>query len=236
MLKKTFLAALLLALPAQALACPSLARLDDENDSCEDNGKYVDAGAACFLDFEGMVKKDAGEAFVKMSQSNKKHVGGAKNSQASGMAGATADLKISEATLDLLIAAGKIAMKNLDGYSRNIYFPEEWDAPEELIGKGIDYLNSSPCYAEPRDILKDMNERTAKYVRDLEAAKKAVVAMKNITTTRDQNLDSAHVVRKPAATNGKGETRVPAKKASGKNSSITGVEQDKAKRRLAPKN
>lgn len=213
-----------------ALACPSLSSLDSEEDNCTDNGKYVDAGIGCFLEFEGMVKKDAGEAFVKMSQSNKKHVGGKANSQASGMAGATADLKISEATLDMLIAAGKIAQKSLDGYSRNIYFPEEWDAPEELIGNGLDYLNSSACYAEPRDMLQDMKDRTDRYVKDLEKAKKAVVAMKGVTDSRDQNLDSANNVRKPAGKGGKASAPVPARKQVQKRSTITGVEQDKAKR------
>lgn len=236
LLRILILVALALA-PAGAIACPSLNSLDNENDNCEANGKYVDAGIACFMDFEGMVRKDAGEAFVKMSQSNKKHVGSNRNSQASGMAGATADMKISEAALNALILAGKLALRNLDGYSRNIYFPEEWDAPPALIGNGLDYLNSSPCYAEPRDMLQDMQKRTANYIKDLENAKKAVVAMKAITTRRDQNLgnsSSLTSVRQPSS-RGKMGAPVPARKQEKKGNTITGVEQDKAKRQKVNK-
>jgi hypothetical protein len=222
--------AVFLLTAASALACYSLEELDDENDDCSTNGKYVDAGIGCFLTFENKVKKEAGEAYVKMKASNKKHVMGDKNSQASGMAGTTANFKLSEAALDALIAAGKATLGNLDGYSKNIYFPEEWDAPEELIGNGLDYLNSSACYAEPRDMLSDMKKSTEEYIQDLERAKAAIQAMNGINTGNDTKIDNAvNMQQKPAGV-GKGTAYQFKKQPPAKKSKITGIEEDLKKR------
>jgi hypothetical protein len=220
---------------AQARAsCYSLEELDDENDDCSSNSKYVDAGIGCFLTFENKVKKEAGDTFTKMNASNKKFVMGSKNSQASGMAGTTANFKLSEAALDNLIKAGKATLGDLDSYSRNIYFPEEWDAPEELIGDGLEYLNSSPCYAEPRDMLSDMKKSTEDYIKELEAAKAAITAMKGVNTGNDAKIDNMagqHMgQRKPASVKpAKGAALKPKKPTNGK-STITGVEEEKKKR------
>jgi len=218
-----------------ALACPSLASLEDENGNCSTNGTYVDAGISCFTDFEKQVKRESGEAFAEMKASNKKFVMGDKNSQASGLAGANADFKLSEAKLNLLIAAGKVALKNIESYSRNIYFPEEWDAPEELIGNGLDYLNASACYAEPRDILNDMSERAAQYIQDLENAKAGVVSMRGTTTRREEKIDNISPTRKLSSSTSAQGAGYKNKKSVLKKSTVTGVDEDKKKSRLPPR-
>ncbi|HEY8278735.1 MAG TPA: hypothetical protein VIH99_03880 [Bdellovibrionota bacterium] len=232
-MKILFLCALnILWVTAAQGGCISMKDLDKESVDCNDNGNFVDAGIQCFLGFENLVKKQAGVTAKGMKRSNDKFVNGDRNSQTSGQEGMVSNMNLSVAALDAMIAAGKAARKDIDSYAKNIFFPEEWDAPEEMIGNGLDYLNSSACYAEPRDILNDMVQRTDQYIADLEMARQVATAMKKTSTGRDANLDQMNGMRLPAAaTNGPGAKAVKkGKKPKNGKSTITGVEEDKKKR------
>jgi hypothetical protein len=215
-------------------ACFTAASLDNENDNCLSNGKYVDAGITCFTGFEAAVKKQSVVTSKLLGASNQAHVGGDANAQKSGMAGSQADYQIANATLDALIAAGKAARASLVSYSKDVYYPEDWDAPSEVIGDPVAYLNNSPCYAEPRDMLQDMVSRTDGYLNDLENAKKAATAMRDLSRDRDQHLDqlpgSQRAPASAAKGQGSGSVRGSGGPASNGASSITGVGQDREKR------
>ena len=64
------------------------------------------------------------------------------------------------------LATAKIAKGYISSYRDNIYYPEDWDAPEELIGDPVDFLDSQKCYAEARDSLKKAEETIDHYISD----------------------------------------------------------------------
>jgi hypothetical protein len=225
-------AMLLLAFSGAARAgCIPLGKLDNEEDDCLNNGKYVESAISCFVDFESLVKAKAGVAAGQLEQSNAAHLANGKNSQANGEAGGASDYKIAVATLDGLIAAGKAARSSIDSYSKNIYFPEDFDAPPEVIGDPMGYLDSSPCYAEPRDMLQDMLQRADLYIADLERSRQAALAMLGTTSSRDTQLGAAADTRAPAsAARGRSGPALKGKKQRNPAPDITGVDNDKKKR------
>lgn len=218
-----------LACAEAGASCLSLQSLDDENDNCLSNGKYVDAGISCFVGFEQRIKAETKKISGLLGESNALHVLGEKNSQSSGLSGSVSDYKIAGRTLDALIAAGRAARSSIDGYRRNIYGPEDFDAPPEVIGSPFEYLNSSPCYAEPRDMLKDMLDRTDAYIADLKRAKKEALTLRDASHDRDTKLGKAKGTRAPASARAVVNKGFKRKKQVEADSTITGVEEDRRK-------
>lgn len=65
---------------------------------------------------------------------------------------------------EAIVAAAKAAKKYVSAYRDDIYYPEDWDAPEELIGDPMDFFDSEKCYAEARDSLKKTEEAIDRYI------------------------------------------------------------------------
>jgi hypothetical protein len=65
-----------------------------------------------------------------------------------------------------ILAAAKSAKKHVSAYRDDIYYPEDWDAPEELIGDPMDFFDSEKCYAEARDSLKKTEEAIDRYIAE----------------------------------------------------------------------
>ena len=127
------------------------------------------------------------------------------------------------ATLDDLIQAGKSTLESINGYSRNLYFPEDWDAPATVIGPPWTFALKNPCFGEPREMLLDMKDRTQNYISQLEAAKKDVNAMNSRTEVREDQIDQATGTRKPAAkSNAKGTAELNRKKHRKIENTVTG--------------
>lgn len=70
-----------------------------------------------------------------------------------------------------VLAAAKAAKKQVSAYRDDIYYPEDWDAPEELIGDPVDFFDSQKCYAEARDSLKKAEETIDRYIADYRAGR-----------------------------------------------------------------
>lgn len=227
---------LCLTLSAQARAgCPTLESLDNPDGDCASNGDYVDAGISCFLGFENLVKERAGVASGTMKATNKAQVMGKKNSQLQDFTAALTNAKTAKGTLDKLIAEGKATLASLEGYSKNIYFPEDFDAPPSVIGNPWEFAKSTPCYNEPREMLLDMRERTSKYISQLEAARKIVDGLDTKNAANSKSLDNGVATRTPAsATKGRGSVSVKKGHSRNPSSTVTGVEEGSQKRRQSP--
>lgn len=65
-----------------------------------------------------------------------------------------------------VLAAAKKAKEYVSSYRDNIYYPEDWDAPQELIGDPIDFFDSEKCYAEARDSLKKTESSIDRYIAE----------------------------------------------------------------------
>lgn len=211
------------------LACTPVASLDNEEDDCDSNGKYVDAGMACLKALQDRIKAETGTARRQLRSSQNQNIGGGRNSQENTLAGATDGYQISQATLQGLIAAAKIAKANVDSYLGNIYYPEEFDAPREVIGDPEEYLNSEQCYAEPRDLLNDMLDKIDQHIADLEKAKAASAGLESGSTQNDAGLGTQTAPRTRAGTTrGQGATRTrqaPQGQAGARGSDISGTER-----------
>lgn len=137
------LAALLLPAPAFAarLSCVSLDALDKRTEECKDNPQYTKAGQECLKKFEEFIARAAGIP-----------VGSVRH-------GEDITKPLSSSQKEQINAAGKMAKKRVSDYRDNIYYPEDWDAPEELIGDPMDFFDSEPCYAKARDSLQKAEDK-----------------------------------------------------------------------------
>lgn len=67
---------------------------------------------------------------------------------------------------DAILSSAKAAKKYVSTYRDDIYYPEDWDAPEELIGDPMDFFDSEKCYAEARDALKKTEETIDRHIAE----------------------------------------------------------------------
>lgn len=228
--------AFLALLPATTLAAPpvfacrGLAGLKENAESCRDNKTFGQAGLDCYNALQRAIQARAAAAKAQMAASNVAKIDNAGNQQNHNFQGAHADYGISQDALTELIANARLAHGSVDGYLNNIIFPEDFDAPEELIGDMFEFIDSEPCYNENRLGLEDLKKRIEKNIKELEAAKAASLARANVSGHRETHTGSlTQPVAHGAAGIGAG-TPVPSGHARNPASSITGVQEDKAKR------
>ncbi|MCB9073048.1 MAG: hypothetical protein H6623_05470 [Bdellovibrionaceae bacterium] len=62
---------------------------------------------------------------------------------------------IGKEKIDALIKSAKNAKTSTSEYKKNILYPEDWDAPEEVIGNSADFIDSQPCYSNAKDSIED---------------------------------------------------------------------------------
>jgi hypothetical protein len=219
-------ALLLLAPAAEAsFSCLHPQQLDDANDTCEENGKYVDAGIDCLDQLEDLIEKTKSQTAQKLERSNRRHLGDGKNRQSSAFQGTSADYKIADKALNGLVRSAKQAKRHVSAYLDNIYFPEEFDAPEEIIGDGIEYLNSSPCYAEPRDMLRAMLSDIDRHIADLERAAADARTLNKQSVGRTDKLGQTEGQQGPAVRGPASGAPVKVRKKKKRDSDISGTER-----------
>lgn len=162
---------------AKSSACSTARDLDKQAESCDDNGLYADAGFDCLEKLESLIQTKAAAAKITLQLSNAAHVGDGKAKQASSFLGSGADYKIAMAALDSMIASAKKARGTVGSYLNNIFFPEEFDAPEELIGDNMEFVKNSRCYAEPKSLIEKTLETIDRHIADLERTKQAAASL-----------------------------------------------------------
>lgn len=199
---------------------------------CQDNGKFGEAAIACMKDLERAIAERTKSAQLQLAASNAAH-SAMGNAQNNNFAGSEADYAISQASLSDLIAASKHIRKRVDSYLDHVYYPTDWDAPEELIGDPVEYIEGEPCYAENAEGIKGIVKRIDGYIEQFEQAK--VASMKRGTTSGGreglQNSIGHGAVTGGKSTPGAPGTmqRVPSGKSNNGRSDITGVKEDKQK-------
>ena len=134
--------------------CRELAALDKEVESCEQNQKYTEAAGLCVANFEAYLKPERAKALNVLASARAKADSRAESRQVLVRAAALA-----EATAD-----------RLGSYLGNIVYPEDFDAPEAMIGDRNAYLERETCYSSNRDRLEGMIERVKLSLRELNTA------------------------------------------------------------------
>lgn len=221
--------------PKASQACPAIASLQEESaQECSDNGKMGQAGINCYQAFQKQVKTNSAAAQLSMYAANAASAQKQGNGQAEKFANSVGDFNASTAALDGLIAAGEQAHSNVDSYLHGIYYPEDYNMEEgvfeKMYGSADEFLDGEPCFAENEKGLKDLIQRIDNDVAQLRKTRAAVQAMRATTSGHQNDTTSlneqAHGVSAGGAPQARpvqrGLSSVPA-------SSITGIEQDKAK-------
>jgi len=229
----------LLSTEARAGASFACAALDSIKEvtafECDDNHFYGQAGLDCLHSLESAIQSRAALAAKQMAASNAEHVDQAGNAQTHNFQGSNGDYSLSDEALAELIANAKAARENVDQYLNNVYYPEDWDAPEELIGDTNDFLDDNECYADNRDGLRQVKKKIEGYIDQLQAAKTASLERAKISSERNVGQDSLNVQIVKGGTSGEGSgvKDVPKGHSPTPASTITGVHEDAEKRAKA---
>ena len=180
---------------AKGFTCSTARDLSRNAASCDDNGQYADAGIDCLEKLEKLIATKAAAAKITLQLSNAAHVGGGNAKQATSFLGSDADYKIAMAALDDMIASAKKARRNVDSYLDNIFFPEEFDAPEELIGDNLEFIKGSRCYAEPKGLIEKTVETIDQHIADLQRAKQSAAQLGAQSSDRLGKVGEGDLVR-----------------------------------------
>lgn len=210
------------------LACPTTESFEEDVKECEDNGKIAQAGIDCTTSLEKAIQEQSAVAAKAMSASNTKIVDKGGNAQTHNFAGSGADYAITQATLAELIAAAKKARNQVEDYHMNIYYPEDFDAPEEMIGDPEEFIAESECFGENKRGLMGLVDKIDRHIADLEKTK-ALASAKGLTSGSRQEGMQNSLVKGAKDTKAVGSKTPKGTSTNGK-SDITGVKEDKQKR------
>lgn len=124
----------LLSAPAFAqVKCTAFEVLDKNTESCEDNSKFLNAGKECLQKLEALISTTTGVAIDKIRKATPSDF---------------KKKKLSSDQKNVLLASARHVKTTLHKYKVNIYYPEDFDAPEEVIGDNSEFVRSQPCYAD----------------------------------------------------------------------------------------
>jgi len=219
------------AFSAVQLSCPDTQKIEEEAEVCEDNGKFGEAGIECLSSLEKAIREQSALAKKSMMNSNAALIDKAGNAQTSNFAGSGADYRIAQKTLEELIDQAKNARAKVESYHLNIFYPEDFDAPEEVIGDVEEFLEESECFSENKNGLMKIVDKIDKHIADLEKTRIAS-SQKGVTSgNREEGMQNS-LVNGVSNTKGQGAAvPVPAGKSQNGTSDITGVQEDKNKQK-----
>lgn len=166
-----FAATLIAVLPATASArlCADPAQVLARASDCYDNEYVSEAAVSCIEGFEASVKA----ATAGMSAAQAAAGKASKDSQSARQQNANTDYKLSEATLNALLASARAARAETQVYFKNVLEPEDADEPE-ITGGDIDaFLNDEACYKDNRDVIQSVLDTFDEHIANLEKAKAA---------------------------------------------------------------
>jgi hypothetical protein len=218
-------------------ACEPLERLSNRVNYCDENIAYVAPARACLEGFLKVVKAEN----QKIQKTLNAVVKGAKSgAQDEDFATTMATLGSADATLTELIAYGKQTHTDIEEYGYDLVLPIYEAYPEDFnvdpwSQAGQMLFREKECYGEPAQYLDNAKAEIRPVVADLEKTQKTVKALFLASSGKKTNLNSVDpyaTVKKPV---GAGAATPVAKKGQNhrKKSTITGVEEDKAKSKKA---
>lgn len=183
------LASLITISPAQAakplFSCVTADSIDDGQGDCEVNQKFSTAGLECLQTLEAAIQARSKVANAQMNASNIANTVTKGNAQNHTFQGGGANYDISQQALAELINAAKVARATVSGQMDHLYYPEDFDAPQEVIGDPMEFLTNTSCYGENEKILKDAVKRIDQHIADLQKAKVASAQRENINIQND---------------------------------------------------
>jgi hypothetical protein len=215
---------------AVKLECPAVDDFSNENMTCEENGKFGQAGVDCLSSLETAIKNQSAVAHKAMMGSNEKLVDKAGNAQTHNFHGSGADYALAQATLEELIASAKKAREKVESYHLNIFYPEDFDAPEEVIGDREEFIMDNPCFSENKLGLMDIVKKIDKDIADLEKTKALAMSKGATSGTRQEGMQNS-LVNGASNTKAAGAKAGAIPKGTSQNGSsdITGVKEDQSK-------
>lgn len=232
---------LLLALPPLSQAapiCEPLENLTQRVNYCDENPTYVEPAKACLQSYKALV--DAENARIQ-SVLNRDVNNASGTQQEVDFQTTQKVLASADATLTSLISQGRQVQTEFnamtDDFVLPIYeaYPEDYDIdPYSRHGQTV--FREKECCGEPMEDFDGMKAELRKILSDLEKTKAKTVALHKTSSFKEANLDSVNPATTGTKNVGNGG-RVPSSirgKSKNKGSSITGVEENKAKQKKVP--
>ncbi len=152
-INKYFLVCLLtivVSLPAIAkVECTPFETVDKTAETCEDNGKFLKAGQECMQKLESVISTKTNVTIDKLRKMTPNEF---------------KKKKLSNADKNQLLSAAKHVKKTLRQYKVNLFYPEDFDAPEEAIGNSAEFIYSQTCYSDNLARLEELETISTAYV------------------------------------------------------------------------
>lgn len=166
---------------AHASYCKPLKELLRAVDSCDQNERYAEAAVDCLESLERRVAA----ASQGLALAMKAHQGG---KQDKSFGSSKADYRLSEQTLNLLLAQTEASAKEVLAYGKNVVFPEDFDSDEAVAGNVEGFLRE-PCFSDTHDILDSVLGELKRHHESLSAVKQASISMKQDSATSQKNIE-----------------------------------------------
>jgi hypothetical protein len=203
-----------------ALHCKPAITLRGEVKSCDGNDAYSMAAALCLKKFE-----DSATEFQKALA-----VAGAANGQLAAEASARAKYTETLHALDVMISTSDRLKTEIQAYKSEVVLPDDLGPVEDGAMEITDFLRNNPCYHMTQDLVEQTADVMHFKCEELRWTRKIAEAQLKRAGLRASVLDAGSAA--PAA-HGVSSAAGPGAAAPVKQggSTITGVEQDKAKQK-----
>jgi hypothetical protein len=194
------------------------------------NNEYVSEAAVLCLE---KLEAEIAAARALVSTAAAAHSQASRKGQEGKEANAGADYAFSEETLARLRKHAEQAQTEIVALDKTVLaMPEDYDEPEVTGLSPEAYLRSVPCFSDNRKVIADVLLDIDEHVSDLEVARGAAAGLKAGTQHNAGAMGSAADLKK--ATGKKSGAGMGAKEAGSSKSpesTVTGVEEDRTKRK-----
>ena len=188
------------AQPAKAaigLQCATPESIEESAEECDSNDSFTTSGQNCVTSLENMIKARTAVINKQMAAAQAAGIGQAGNAQNHDLATSNVDYTTAQNTFADLTKAATSARTTVDSYLDHIYFPEDFDAPEEVIGDPETFLDESPCFADNEAAIKAQVAKLDKDIADLLKSKAAALALGNLSQANKVSLDQSSATNSP---------------------------------------
>lgn len=216
---------------AQAeLACRSAAELSQSVEYCDDNFDYYDAAKECQEKYLAEVKVEQAKIKKALEAQSKLLTVDAQNKKMSESVKALTD---SIDTLEYLAEYGKQVHSEIEDYVYELVLPafdeQEGNANLEDPKVKAEFMKRE-CYGGPTEDMEALELEMRPVIADLEKTKDEAIRLRALTGADEGNLGSIGGA-KAASSKAAEKAPIKAGKSKKSESTITGVEEDKAKRK-----
>ena len=213
------------------LDCKTKQQLDARARTCEDNPIYADAGVECLNKLQKLVKDKAVITADQMAASNKKNVGERTNQQKNTYNGASDNFKISQQTIDQLLADANSVADQIVKYQDDMFVPDDIGVLDKT---GLDvnsFLDGEPCFKDTEEVLDNVLEDAEDIINDLEATKASLAGLEKASDANKSLVDTTSLTGAGTVSTDPKKSDESAAKMKPKGSSVSGtVESKKSKK------